>query len=159
MKRDTISKLLKIMILGMGIGGFAIFLLVFPTVSKELVSSYPEFSNYYLPWLIFIWLTAIPCYIVLGLMWKFATSVRQGTIFTFINGKRMKKIFFWTVSDTTFFLLGNIFLFLLNRSHPSIFILSMGIIFIGYSIAVISVAFAEFLNGAAALQEENALTI
>lgn len=66
MKRDTISKLLKIMILGMGIGGFAIFLLVFPTVSKELVSSYPEFSNYYLPWLIFIWLTAIPCYIVLG---------------------------------------------------------------------------------------------
>lgn len=55
--------------------------------------------------------------------------------------------------------MGNIFLFLLNRSHPSIFILSMGIIFIGYSIAVISVAFAEFLNGAAALQEENALTI
>lgn len=159
MKRDVISKLLKGMILGMGICGTAIYLLIFPTVSKELISRYPEFSNYYLPWTIFIWLTAIPCYIVLGLMWKFSTSVRQGNIFIFINGKRMKKMFFWTVLDTTFFLLGNIVLFLLNKSHPSIFILSLGVIFIGYSVAVVSIAFGEFLNGAAALQEENALTI
>lgn len=159
MKRETISKLLKIMIVGMGICGFIIYLLLFPAISREIVNRYPEFSKCFLSWLVFIWITAIPCYMVLGLMWKITTSVRWGNIFTFINGKRMKKIFFWTVSDTTFFLLGNILLLLLNRSHLSVFILSMGIIFIGYSIAVISIAFAEFLNGAAALQEENALTI
>ena len=75
MEQKALSKWLKIIIIGVGICGLVGYFLVIPSFGQSLARQYPEFSGRYLPWLIFIWLTAIPCYIALFFGWKIAANI------------------------------------------------------------------------------------
>lgn len=156
---EKLSNLLRIMIVGMALCGIVIYLFAFPYIGKSLVGMYPEFENRFWPWLIFLWMTGIPCYIVLVQIWKVTDTIKKDKVFVSENVKRISLISKLALFDSTFFLLGNIVLLLLSMNHPSIVILSLGISFIGYSISIVSYAFANFVNKAVVLQEESDLTI
>ena len=70
MSQDILAKWLKAIIIGLGIFGVLVYGVVMPECGDMLVSMYPEYSYFYYPWLIFIWMTGIPCYVVLVLAWK-----------------------------------------------------------------------------------------
>ena len=154
-----LSSLLRFMVAGMAFCGIIIYLFAFPTIGKSLVAMAPEFEGCFWPWLIFLWITGIPCVLVLIQIWKVTETIRNDRIFVQDNVRRISMISKLALSDSVFFLLGNIILLLLNMNHPSILILSLGVSFVGCSIAIVSSAFAGFVNQGVALQEENDLTI
>ena len=75
MKLTTIEKYLKFIIIGFAICGLLVYAWILPNVGQSLAHSYPEFAHWYYPWLIFLWITVIPCYLVLISAWKVAANI------------------------------------------------------------------------------------
>ena len=159
MKQTSLSKWLKIIIIGCGICGLLIYALVMPSIGQTLASENPEMSSYFWPWLIFIWATGIPCYIALFFAWKIAANIGVDKSFSISNAKLLKWISILAAGDAAFFFLGNIVFLLLNMNHPSIVLLSLIIVFAGVAISVAAAALSHLVMKAADLQEQSDLTI
>ena len=159
MEQKTLAKWLKIILIGLGICGLAVYFAVIPSYGISLRTEYPEFSNRFWPWLIFLWLTAVPCYSALVLGWKIASGIGTDRSFTERNAGYLKWISWLAAGDTAFFFLGNLALLFANMSHPGIVLLSLLIVFVGTAAAVAAAALSRLVKKAAALQEQSDLTI
>lgn len=159
MEQKHLSKWLKLILVGIAICGLIVYVAVIPMYGLSLRTSYPEFSNRFWPWLIFIWVTGIPCFMVLYFGWKIATNIGKDLSFSEQNALLLKKISVLSVSDAGFFFAGNIVLLLLNMSHLSVVIASFGIAFVGVAIAVASAVLSHLVKKAAILQEQSDWTI
>ena len=159
MTQNTLSKWLKAIIIGLGIFGVLVYGSVIPECGDMLVSMYPEFSYCYYPWLIFIWITGIPCYAVLVFAWKVAVNIQNDNSFSMENARLMKWVACMALSDVTFFFIGNVIFLFLNMNHPSIMIASLLIVFIGVAVAVAAVILSHLIAKAAVLKEQTDLTI
>lgn len=131
----------------------------FPTISSKLCQMYPEYTSQYHIWLVFLLITAIPCYGVLLFAWRIANNIGKGDAFTYSNGKAFRGIFWMAAADTLFFFGGNVLFLLCNFSRPAIFLISLVLVFFGIAIAVCAKAMSHLVDNAAALQEENNGTI
>lgn len=159
MSQDTLAKWLKAIIIGVGIFGVLVYGFVIPECGKMLVAFYPEFAYCYSPWLVFIWLTGIPCYAVLVFAWKIAVNIQKDNSFSVDNARLMKGIAGMALGDVTFFFIGNVVFLFLNMNHPGIVIASLLIVFIGVAISVAAVVLSHLIAKAAALKEQTDLTI
>ena len=159
MSQDTLAKWLKAIIIGVGIFGALVYGAVIPECGKMLVAMYPEFSYCYYPWLIFIWMTGIPCYAVLVFAWKIAVNIQKDNSFSMDNAHLMKRIAGMALGDVTFFFIGNVVFLFLDMNHPGIVLVSLLIVFIGVAVAVAAVVLSHLIAKAAGLQEQTNLTI
>ena len=159
MEQKALSKWLKIIIIGVGICGLVGYFLVIPSFGQSLARQYPEFSGRYLPWLIFIWVTAIPCYIALFFGWKIAANIGADRSFSVENANLLKWISWLAAEDSIYFFAGNVALLLLGMSHPGVVLASLLVVFAGVAITVAAAALSHLVRKAAALQEESDLTI
>ena len=159
MEQRTLSKWLKFVIIGVGICGLCIYFGILPSYGGSLASQYPEFSGCYWPWLIFLWITAIPCYAALVFGWKISENIGRDKSFSQENAKHLAWIAKLAAADSAYFFLGNIVLLLCNMSHPGIVLLSMLVVFAGVAVTVAAAALSHLVLKAAALQEESELTI
>lgn len=159
MEQKHLSSWLKLILVGIAICGLVVYALVVPMYGRSLQTSYPEFSNRFWPWLLFIWTSGIPCYIVLYYAWRIATNIGNDQSFTKQNASLLKKISFLASLDAVFFFVGNVVLLFLNMSHPGVAIASLVIVFVGVAVAVISAALSHLVNKAALLQEQSDWTI
>ena len=159
MEQKTFAKLIKAIIIGVGIRGLFIYLYIIPDWGSELVAKYPEFGYCYLPWLIFLWITAIPCYAVLCLGWKITTNIGNDKSFSRDNANLLKWIATLAAGDSLFFFVGNVVLLFCNMNHPGILVASMIIVFAGVSITIVAAALSHLVRKAAILQEQADLTI
>ncbi len=75
------------------------------------------------------------------------------------NARSLRAIAFLAAADAVFFLCWKYRLLLLDLSHPSIFLFSCFIVFIGIAIAVASACLSHLVRKAAVMREENELTI
>ncbi len=159
MEQKHLSKWLKLILVGVAICGLVVYALVVPMYGLSLRSLYPEFSNRFWPWLSFIWVSGIPCFIVLCHAWRIATNIGNDQSFTEQNASLLKSISFLSALDAGFFFVGNIAFLLLNMSHPSVVIASLVIVFVGVAVAVVSAALSHLVKKAAVLQEQSDWTI
>lgn len=159
MKQDSLSKWLKLIIAGVGVCGLVVYGAVIPMLGDGMVDRYPEFSHCQLPWLILIWVTAIPCYLALILTWKIAANIGANRSFSVENGKLLKWISVLAAGDAAFFFAGNLIYLLLNMNHPGIVLCSLLIVFLGVAISVASAALSHLVMKAAELQDQSDLTI
>ena len=159
MKQKSLSNWLKAIIIGMGFIGLVFYGLVVPALGNDLVSHYPEYSDSYYLWVVFLWLTAIPCYIVLYLAWKISANIGKDNSFSKENAVCMKYISMLAAGDSIFFFIGNIVYLVIGFNHPSIVLAALVIVFIGVSIAVAAAVLSHLILKAAQLKEENDLTI
>ena len=159
MQQKTLSKWLKLILLGMGICGLAVYLLVVPSFGESLRSQYPEFAGRYWPWLIFIWVSGIPCYAVLVLGWRIAANIGRDASFSLENARFLRSIAVLAVLDAAYVFLGNLAMLFLDMSHPGVVLLSLLVVFAGAAVAVAAAALSHLVRKAALLQEENDLTI
>jgi len=71
MKQKTISLLLHGLVIGAGICLAAVYMFFVPAAGHAVDRALGgEFSYCFLPWLIFLWMTAIPCFAALFPLWK-----------------------------------------------------------------------------------------
>lgn len=160
MKQSTLSKWLKFMIFGVGVCGLIVYFLVIPIMGRFVTVMENGVYDYcYWPWLIFIWTTAIPCYIALVFGWKIANNIGINRSFSLENATLLKWISYLAVGDALSFFFGNIAFWLLNMNHPSILLLSLIIVFAGFAIAVAAAVLSHLIMNAAILQEQSDLTI
>lgn len=159
MKQDKLSKWLKFIIVGVALCGLTVYAFVVPSIGQEFAYDYPEFSGYYLPWVIFISLTAIPICIALVLCWKVADNIGNDRSFSMSNAKYLKWISWLAAADSAYFFLGNMILTFLNMNHPGILLTSLMVVFLGVAVSIASAALSHLVLKAAVLQEQSDLTI
>jgi len=139
----------------MAVCGMLIYLGVLPAMGKSLVFRYPEFEHYFWPWLLFLWITVIPCYAVLMWGWQIASAIGRNQSFTMRNALYLKRIMQAALVDVVFFFIGNVVFWLLGMNHPGILILSLFICFAGIVVAVVAGSLSHLVAKAADMQEEN----
>ena len=159
MEQKGLATWLKIILVGVGICGLVVYFVVFPSYGESLVSDYPEFSNRFWPWLIFLWISGIPCYAVLVFGWKIAANIGRDQSFSNANAKYLKWIAWLAAGDGVFFFVGNMVLLCTNMSHPGIALFSLLVVFAGVAVAVASAVLSHLVQKAAVLQEQSDLTI
>ena len=159
MEQKTLSKWLKGIIIGVGLCGLTVYTAVIPALADYVRDGYPEFAAAILPWKIFIWCSAVPCFAVLFFAWEIASNIGADRSFSNENAKDLKWISGLAAGDALFFFLGNILLLLWNMNHPGIVLASCVIVFIGIAVAVASASLSHLVKKAAALQEQSDLTI
>lgn len=159
MEQLSLSKWLKSIAIGIGSIGLIIYLLIIPLWGNDLVQANPNLANWYWPWLIFIWITGIPCFMVLFEFWKICCEIGKDNSFSKENVNSLKRISQLLVIDCTILFVGNVVLFLLKMNHPGIALIMLFIMFAGIAVAVLSAALSHFVLKACKIKEENELTI
>lgn len=159
MNQLNLSKWLKAVIIGIGICGTVIYFYVFPTFGKHYVALYPEFLYCYLPWLIYLWISAIPCYITLVCGWKIADEIGNNNSFSNKNSNLLKLISILSGSYSAFIFIGNIIFLFLNMNHITIAFLSIIVAIAGTAVSITTAALSNFVFKAVQINEENQLTI
>ena len=159
MSQANLSRSLKIILAGIGVCGLIVFFAILPTIGDSLHASYPEFAGWHWPWMIFLWCTSIPCFLVLALGWKIAVNIGADRSFSSENAQLLRRIAWLAAGDTVFFFAGNVLLFFLNMNHPGIVFASLLVCFAGAVIAIAFAALSNLVGRAAALQEQSDLTI
>ena len=109
--------------------------------------------------MIFLWITAIPCYAILVLGWKIAVNIGENRSFSSANAGLLQGIAWLVAGDILFFFLGNVVFFFLGMNHPGILLVSLLICFGGFSVTVAAACLSHLVHKAALMQEENDLTI
>ena len=159
MSQKAIAVWLKGLIIGIFLCGLIIYVLVVPSIGQSVARAEPEFAYCYLPWLIFISVTALPCCFALFLAWRLSVNIGRDRAFTVENAKYMKYISFAIAADGLYFFIGNVVFLLLNMNHPGIALLSLVVVFACIAISIAAAALSYFIKKAAALQEQSDLTI
>jgi hypothetical protein len=159
MSQKSIAKWIQGILIGFAICGVVLYAGIIPMIGKDMVYDYPEFGYMFLPWLIFLLLTAIPCYIFLFYGWKISVNIDNDRSFCEDNAQHLKKMAYLALGDTVFFLLGNIVYLFLGMNHPGILLGSFLIDFVGVAFSVGCAALSHLVKKASDLQTENDLTI
>ena len=159
MEQKALSKWLKIIIVGCAICGLIIYGGIIPALGKDIAIDNQELAYCYYPWLLFIWASGIPCYIVLLLGWNISTRIGNNQSFCIENAKDLKNISILAAIDSIFVFVMNIVYLILNMNHPSIVICSLFVVFAGAVVSVVSAVLSHLIKKASDLQEQSELTI
>ncbi len=159
MEQKSLSNWLKGIIIGVGICGAIGYCSVVPGYGQSIIRRFPEFSSWYLPWLVVILLTGIPIYIALYYAWKIADNIGKDNSFSYANADSLKRIARLAVADVVYFFLANLVMTFLGMNHPGVLLLSFAVDFAGIAAAVCFAALSHLVLKAAKIKEENDLTI
>ncbi len=152
----TIAGSLKFIIVAMGLCAFAIQSVISLML---IVSDAEEIDAIRIPWMAFLWSTAIPMIPALIYSWKTASNIGKNKAFCLDNAKNLKNIAISSISDAALVLIGNIVYLLLDISHPSVLLFSCVIVLVGIAIFIAAMGLSQLIRNAAELQEETELTI
>ncbi|WP_018962548.1 DUF2975 domain-containing protein [Coprothermobacter platensis] len=159
MNQSSLSKWLKWILVVIGLCGLIVYAWVIPSLGKMLLSEYPEFSYCYVPWMILIGITVVPCYVVLVFGWKIAGNIGMDRSFSLENAKLLKQIAVFAAADAGFFFVMNVVYWFLNMNHPGIVLASITILLVGTAISAASAILSHLVGKAAELQKQSDLTI
>jgi hypothetical protein len=142
-------------------GGCALTLLawIIPSWGGSLVQGLPEYAAWVLPWEIFLWLSALPCFAVLGLMWRVATAIARERVFTAATARWIQSAAVLLFADAGFVLLGSIALALLGMNHPGVMLIVLLVVLLVLVAGVLAAVLSRYILKAAALQEESEGTV
>lgn len=152
----TVGTGLKATIIIMGILAFGIHSMLSVLF---LVSESPEMQPLTVPWLIFIWTTAIPMVPALFNSWLTATYICKKKPFIMENSVYLRNISICAAADSLIVFFGNWILLFMNKNHPSVLLLSMVVVVIGIAICLCAAGLSQLIKRAAELQNLSDLTI
>lgn len=159
MNQLNLSKWLKIIIVGLGICGLVMYFVVFPNLGHTMAENIPLFEQYYWIWLVFIWVTGIPCYAVLFFGWKISEEIARDQVFT-------KKVTDWLVYisilaavDSIIFFIGTIIFFVFGLVSGLYMIISLVALFIETCFSVAAAVLSHLSYKAVKMKEMSDLTI
>lgn len=155
MSSKTLGNLMKFSVVAMSICGLFLCLLVIPAFGESIMKINPEFTNWFWPWIIFSWILAIPCFVIMVYVWKVSNSVIQETVFTFQTAKWVKAGAMLLFFDGVFLFIGSIGLFLFNMNHPGVLLIFIVVDIFVVTLALFMAILSRYLTKASILQEES----
>ena len=159
MEQKTLSRWLKLVLIGVGLCGLVVYGAILPLYGQSILAANPDMGNRYWPWLIFLWASGVPCYAALVIGWRIAGNIGRDHSFSEDNARYLKRIALLAAGDAVFFFAGNIVLLFANMSHPGVVLGSLLVVFAGVAVSVAAAALSHLVLKAALLQEQSDLTI
>ena len=159
MSSKSLRKLVRTATIIVAICGATACFYFLPIIGAHMAVIYPHLAHNYYPWLIFLWITAAPCFAFLVLIWKLSSLMRRELIFTLKTARMVKICAVILFCDIIFFVLGNIVFLILGMNHPVVLLLSVIIAIFVLVITVLVAILSRYLTKAATLQEEVDSTI
>ena len=159
MEQKNLARWLKWIIAGVGACGLMGYLSIVPGYGQSLIRRFPEFSSWYMPWLIVILITAVPIYIALFYAWKIADNIGKDNSFSYENAEALRRMARLAIVDVAYFFIANLVMTFLGMNHPGVVLLSFVVDFAGVAAAVCFAALSHLVLKAAKMKEENDLTI
>lgn len=157
MSQGKLSRILKIIIIIMGMIGLVFYCYIAPVWGMDAASG--EFKRGGIPWLAFITLTAGPIYAGLVIFWRICSDIQRDRSFTKINAARMKTISVLAIADVIYHFTGSVILTIFNMSHPKSLLLTLFLDVVGISVAIAAAVLSHLVTKAAELKEDSDLTI
>lgn len=127
---------------------------VLPEAGTAIRDNNPEYANLFFPWLIFLWMTLVPCFVILIFIWRVSTAIKLESVFTLKTASFFTTCAIILFCDVVFFFTGNIVFLLLGMNHVWFLFLSLIAGIFGVTLTVLMALFSRYLTKAAALQEE-----
>ncbi len=159
MNQSEMARWLKsITIIAGGIGTFFCFVII-PSWSHDIIPEYSKTEYLWGLFIVFIWITAIPCYLCLWKFWGICTRIGNDCSFCLENAAALKSISKYFITDCIIYIIATITAFILGILHPGILLIIMVILFIGFAVAIITAALSHLVLKASDLKQENDLTI
>lgn len=159
MTHDKFARLLKLVIVGTVIIGILICVLLIPYLGNYMVQQYPEYEYAKLPWMIFIYMSGMPCFLAMGLSWKITCNIGKDNSFCRENAKLFSIFSKLALVDTIFFFVVSVIFEFAGLNHPGILLFSFLIVFFGLAVYICTGALSYLISKATILQEDNDLTI
>ena len=159
MTQKNLARWLKGIIIGLVLLGVLVYGVLIPVFGKGIVNDALEYHSWFIPWLIFAWATAVPCFIAAVFAWKIAVNIEKDRSFSMDNSILLKRIAVLAALDSVLVFAGDVLMAFLGFSHPSVAIVLLLIVFLGIAVSVACAALSHLVKKAADLQQENDLTI
>ncbi len=160
MTQKALSKWLKMAIIAVGVFGLFLYVFLIPYYGYFLAYvEYPEFSYFYVPWLVFLSVSGLPCYAVLVLGWLISSNIGRDRSFSEANSKYLKWIAILAGADSIYFFIGDVGLWFAGMNHPGVALFLLSVELIGIPVTIAAAVLSHLVHRAAVLQEQNDLTI
>jgi len=132
---------------------------IVPELARETKLQNPEYAAYFWPCLIFVWVTTLPVLAVTVIAWLIFTDIGRDMSFSLKNATRLRMICYLFIADTVLCVAGILVLSALAAMSPGLFIILLCVAFMGFLLSVAAAALSHLTRKAAALKDENDLTI
>jgi hypothetical protein len=159
MKQKELSFWLKCVIAGVAVCGLIIYAVLIPRLADYCVTQGTLASGDSLVWMISVWVSALPCYAVLVLAWRIAVNIGENRSFSIANAKLLKWISYLTLADVVYFFAVNVCFLLMDKTPAIMMGVALVICFFGTAFSVCAAALSHLVVKAAAIEEENELTV
>ena len=158
MTSKNLSNLMKVIIIIFGICGIVLYGI---TVFKgfDFINGYPLNTTKNLPWMIFLLITGIPCYVDLYQGWRIADTISTDGAFCKDNSRRLKVIGILALITSVYHFIGDTTFLLLGTINTPLYLCEILIFVIGIAIAITSFVLSYLTSKATTIKEENDLTI
>ena len=154
MSSKVLCNLVRTAVIMVAICGIIVCYYLLPSLGTFIKDNNPGYANFYFPWLIFLWVTIVPGFVVLVFIWKVSTAIKLDTVFTLKTASFFSKCTVILFCDVVFFFAGNIVFLMLGLNHVFILFLSLIAGIFGITLTVLMALFSRYLTKAATLQEE-----
>jgi hypothetical protein len=159
MNQSQLAKWLKFITSIVAVLATVFFFYMVPAIGRDFRSTYPEFAYLFWPYLIWIWVAAIPCYLALINLWRICREIARDNSFSRPVSMALRSISRLALFDTLLcFVVSNVYLFS-NMLHPGLLIACFFVEVGGLAISLVAAVVSHWVEKGYALNEENALTI
>ena len=164
MKQHNVARWLQAACIGTAALGIVIFIVKAPVFAHISASEFPRFSGLRIPALLWLWGIGILCYLSLWRFWGVCTRIGEDRSFSPENAAAMRSIacYLWVAAGMaaalTLLLYGLKLWAGANLARGNLWLLVLLTCFFA-GVALLSQALSLLLNKAAALQEDQDLTI
>ena len=155
MENKTLSSKLKTVIILLAVLGIGLFAGAVPVALSLFVVAYPDFGEFFIPWLIFLSLASVPLFAILGLGFSVANEIAQDNSFSLKNAKRLKSVAMCLLAEAAYFFTGNLVLWFCNLNYPAVVLLSLALCLFAVGVAVAVNVLAQLVKKAVTLREDN----
>jgi hypothetical protein len=160
MKQKEMAVWLNVIAFIAGALGIVFLIVLLPVISRDFIPEEElKISNIRIVFQVFIWITAIPCYLSLLKFINICRNIKQDNSFCIDNALSLKAISKLILADCCFYIVGGGLLFAAQLWHPFILLLLILILFVGFALAILTMALSHLVLKACALKQENDLTI
>ena len=159
MKHKELSRWLKLLLILSGIVVVFLAFILVPNVAKEMAATRLRYSHLQTPFNIFVWISTVPFIASLFMGWSICTEVGSDNSFSVKNAKSLTYISRFSLIEVIYYFIGIVLLLIFDLLHPPIIIAMAVVIFISFAMAVITAALSHLVNKAAAIKDENDLTV
>lgn len=155
MENRKLSNVLKTVIIFLALLGLGLFACAVPVGLSAFVEQFPEFGAFFFPWLIFLSVSSVPLYVILGLGLAVSNEIGKDNSFSIKNVKYLNILSVCLVAEAVYFFAGNLILWFLNLNYPIIVFLSVALCLFAVAIAAAVNVLAQLVKKTVKLREEN----